>query len=120
MQIIRASEGDTIDRSAAPIFEGGSVWGRSLVTASDHLTAAVISFAAGARTKPHRHSSDQMLYVLAGIGKVGDDDGEHTIATGDTALIPAQTRHWHGAADTGSPMSHMTVMAAASQTTVED
>ena len=56
--------------------------------------------------------------MVAGIGKVGDADGEHVIASGDTAVIPGNTDHWHGAADTGSPMSHLTIMRAGSQTTV--
>jgi quercetin dioxygenase-like cupin family protein len=118
MQIIRAADGETSDRSEAPIFEG-QVWGRTLVAGSDDVSAAIVSFAAGARTRMHRHTSDQMLYVVSGIGKVGDADGDHVIASGDTALIPANTSHWHGAGDTGSPMSHLTLMRAGSETTVD-
>ena len=66
----------------------------------------------------HRHSSDQTLYVVAGIGKVGTADSEEVISAGDFALVPAGEDHWHGAADTGSPMSHITVTAADSVTEV--
>lgn len=118
MQIIRAAEGETVERSAAAIFRDGQVWGRALVSDSDDVRVAIVSFAAGARTRMHHHTSDQVLYVVAGIGKVGDAEGEHVIASGDTAVIPANAQHWHGAADTGSPMSHLTIMRAGSETTV--
>ncbi len=118
MYIQRAAEGETVDRSGAPIFEG-QVWGRTLTgDASDMVTASIVSFAAGARTRTHRHTSDQVLHVVSGIGQVGDAEGDHTIAVGDTVVIPAGTDHWHGAGDTGSPMSHMTIMQAGSETTV--
>lgn len=121
MYIQRADEGATIERSDAPIFEGGQVWGRALTGgASDMISASIVSFAAGARTRMHRHTSDQILYVVAGIGQVGDADGDHTIALGDTVVIPAGTDHWHGAGDTGSPMSHLTIMRTDSETTVLD
>ena len=40
------------------------------------------------------------------------------VRVGDAVLIPAGEDHWHGAGDTGSPMSHLTVMQAGSQTTL--
>jgi len=122
MQLIRSTEGDTTDRSDAEIFEGGAVWGRALATVGDNstdLTVSMVHFAAGARTKPHRHSGDQVLYVTSGIGKVGAGLEEHAVASGDCVVIPAGEVHWHGAGDTGSPMSHIQVQPAGSQTTVE-
>jgi len=116
MKILRAAEGDTTDRTGNAIFEG-QVSMRPLPQ-SDHFAAAVVSFAPGAKTVMHRHTSDQLLYIVAGIGKVGDAEGEHVVAVGDTVLIPANTDHWHGAADTGSPMSHVTVQRSDSQTTL--
>jgi 4-carboxymuconolactone decarboxylase len=118
MQILRASEGETAERTGAPIFLG-QVHGRSLPE-SEHLNAAIVSFAAGARTKLHRHTSDQLLYIVSGIGKVGDIDGEHVVSVGDSILIPANTDHWHGAGDTGSPMAHLTVQRKGSETTVAE
>ncbi len=120
MRIIRASEGETVDRSDAAIFQGGAVWGRALVTADagGEFTASVVNFAPGARAALHRHTSDQLLYVVSGIGQVGDAEGDHVVSVGDTILIPANTNHWHGAGDTGSPMSHLTVLRSGSETTV--
>ena len=120
MQIVRAAEGETTDRSAAEIFEGGAVRGRSLLgdEGSANFNASVVHFAAGARARMHRHSGDQLLHVVSGIGKVGDGEGEHVISAGDTVLIPANTEHWHGAHDTGSPMSHITITVTGSETTI--
>ena len=122
MEVIRTSEGETSEGSAAAIFEGGQVWARRLAGGDTgrgrDISFGIVHFAAGARAKPHRHSSDQLLYVVSGIGKVGAGGEEHRIGTGDFVLIPAGEDHWHGAADTGSPMAHITVTAGDSETTV--
>lgn len=119
LHIRKSDAGESVERTGQPIFEG-QVWGRDLVErgASRDFSASVVQFAPGARTKPHRHTSDQVLYVVAGIGKVGDADGEHVISAGDAVLIPAGTDHWHGAGDTTSPMAHISFLRADSQTTV--
>ncbi|MPZ99622.1 MAG: cupin domain-containing protein [Dehalococcoidia bacterium] len=120
IQVTKSDEGNSQDRSGQPIFEGGTVHGRELIPGgrSDHLSATVVQFGPGARTRPHTHTSDQLLYIVAGIGKVGDTEGEHVVSVGDSVLIPAGTEHWHGAGDTTSPMSHVTIMRSDSQTTV--
>ena len=124
MQVIRAGEGSTEEATGRPIFEGGQVWRRGLAGPDAgegaDFSMAVVQFGAGARTKTHRHSSDQMLYVVAGIGKVGDGSGAHQISVGDFVLIPADADHWHGAADTGSPMSHLAITRSDSVTTVTE
>lgn len=119
LNIQRAVDRPAEDRTGNPIFEG-HVHGQSIVTPadSDHIQAAYVHFSPGARTRLHRHTSDQLLIVTSGIGKVGDADGEHVIAIGDSVLIPAGHDHWHGAGDTGAPMTHLTVQTADSQTTV--
>ena len=98
LRIIRAAEGETTNRTGAPIFEG-TVHGRALVEAStsEHVAVALVHFSAGARTRMHRHTSDQVLYVLNGIGQVGDPGAAHVISGGDCVFIPAGTDHWHGA-----------------------
>lgn len=122
MRLIRSHEGDSVDRSAAAIFEGGAVWGRALTPdgASSELNVSLVQFAPGAWARWHRHTSDQVLYVVSGIGKVGDRAGEHVISSGDCAVIPAGEEHWHGAHDTGSPMAHLSITAAGNETTVLD
>ena len=120
MQIIRAAEGTTNDASGQPIFTGGPVWRRGLagsdVGLGKDFSFGIVQFGAGARTKPHRHSSDQLLYVVAGIGKVGAGGEEHVISAGDFVMIPAGEDHWHGAPGETS-MAHITIQAKGSQTT---
>ncbi|MQC18527.1 MAG: cupin domain-containing protein [Chloroflexi bacterium] len=119
LKIRRSGDGPIEDRTGNAIFEG-QVHGQPLVTPdeSKDIQAAYVHFSPGARTRMHRHTSDQLLIVTNGVGKVGDDEGDHVIATGDSVLIPAGHDHWHGAGDTGAPMTHLTVQAADSQTTV--
>jgi quercetin dioxygenase-like cupin family protein len=121
MQVIRASEGDTEDRSTAAIFTGGSVWGRSLATPGENasdVSVSLVQFAADARTRPHSHSRDQVLYVVSGIGRVGTASGEQVVSAGDCVIVPAGEEHWHGSWDTGSPMTHLTIMPAGTETIV--
>jgi len=123
MKVLRAAEGETKERTGEAVFEPGApVWGRetSSPETSKDFTSGVISFAAGARTVLHTHSSDQLLYVVSGIGKVGTANEDHVITSGDVVLIPAGEWHWHGAGDTGSPMSHLMVTRADSETKVTE
>jgi quercetin dioxygenase-like cupin family protein len=123
MKVIKAADGETKERTGETVFEpGAQVWGRetSSPETSKDFTSGVISFAAGARTVLHTHSSDQLLYVVSGIGKVGTPNDEYVITSGDVVLIPAGEWHWHGAGDTGSPMSHLMVTRADSETKVTE
>ena len=83
MEVVRAAEGETVESSAAEIFQGGHVWARRIAGGDtgrgDQMSFGIVQFAAGARTKLHRHTSDQLLYVVAGIGKVGAGGEEHVI-----------------------------------------
>lgn len=119
IRIIKSDEGASIERSDLPIFEGGQVWSRALSgSGDDQVSVAVVQFGPGARAGWHTHSTDQVLYVVSGIGKVGDRDGERVVSAGDTVVVPAGVEHWHGAHDTGSPMSHLAIMPAGVETTV--
>ncbi len=110
MRVLKAGDGETVERTGAPIFEG-TVHGRALSEGlTDQVSASLVHFSPGAKTRPHRHPHDQLLYIVSGIGKVGANDEEHTVTAGDFVVIPAGESHWHGAADTGSPMTHMTIL----------
>ena len=63
------------------------------------MRATNVSFSPGARTAWHAHPVGQTLYCISGIGRV-QLEGEQVqeLHPGDTALIPPDTRHWHGAA----------------------
>ena len=124
MDVVRPSEIETLDMTEQAIFQGGGVWQLPLAGAiakrGDQINVINVQFAPGARTVVHSHTSDQVLYVSAGIGKVGDADGEHVIGVGDAVVIPANSQHWHGAADTGSPFAHLSITKADSTTTLYD
>jgi len=124
MDVVRPAEIETLDMTEQAIFTGGGVWQLPLAGAlakrGNQINVINVQFAPGARTVLHSHSSDQVLYVSAGIGKVGDAEGEHVLGVGDAAVIPANTPHWHGAADTGSPFAHLSITKADSKTTLHD
>ena len=122
MHVLHAHEGATQEITSNRIFTGGQVWRRGLAGADTgagrEFSLGIVQFAAGARTQFHTHSGEQVLYVVHGIGKVGTRAGETVISVGDCAVIPAGEEHWHGAADTGSPMAHLALTRAESTTTV--
>ncbi len=70
---------------------------------------AVVNFDTGARTAWHTHPNGQTLLVISGRGQV-QSEGEpiQGILPGDVVWIPADERHWHGAAP-DSPMSHVAI-----------
>src|SRR5687768_5369669 len=80
------------------------------------FTGGVVSFGSGARTKMHRHTSDQILIITVGTGVVSTPTEERTVSAGDVILIPAGEDHWHGAPG-ATPMTHITIHAKGSQTT---
>ena len=124
MQVIDANAGTSQDMSGAAIFGDGQVWIRTIAGGRADVAAdvniAVVQFNPGAQTAWHTHSGDQILYCVAGIGKVGDRDGERLLSVGDCAVIPAGEEHWHGASDSGSPMSHLAISRSDSTTEVID
>ena len=61
------------------------------------LEILAVFFDAGARTLPHTHSTDQLLYFLEGEGVVGTTTERHRYGAGGMAFIPADEWHWHGA-----------------------
>jgi quercetin dioxygenase-like cupin family protein len=67
-----------------------------------------VDFQPGARTHWHMHSSEQVLIVLVGtclLKRFGEP--ATCLATGQSASIAANIRHWHGASD--ARMEHLAV-----------
>ena len=79
----------------------GQVWQDEVIVGESpsRMRATNVSFSPGARTAWHSHPVGQTLYCISGIGRV-QLEGEQVqeLHPGDTALIPPNTRHWHGAA----------------------
>jgi quercetin dioxygenase-like cupin family protein len=68
-----------------------------------------VHFGPGARTDWHSHPEGQVLYVVNGVARVGDEDGTTAeVGAGDSVYaLPGQV-HWHGAAP-HSPMTHLSI-----------
>ena len=70
-----------------------------------------VFFERGARTRPHVHKSDQVLYVVEGEGIVATERERRLIRPGDIVIVPAGEWHWHGATAT-SGMCHVSARPA--------
>jgi quercetin dioxygenase-like cupin family protein len=81
---------------------------------SNNFNFGIVHFDAGARTKFHKHSCDQILVITDGTGKVATDNEVVTVTQGDVVLIPTGENHWHGAPDSTS-MAHITILVAGSE-----
>ncbi|MCI0708527.1 MAG: cupin domain-containing protein [Chloroflexi bacterium] len=70
---------------------------------------ASVTFEPGARTAWHSHPLGQTLIVTAGCGRVQRWGGPiEEIRPGDVVHIPADEKHWHGAAPT-TAMIHFAI-----------
>jgi quercetin dioxygenase-like cupin family protein len=119
MKVIRRDEPPVEDRTSDAIMIGGQVRGHSIVgkDMNGYYNFTSVSFEAGARTRFHAHSSDQVLYVTEGAGIVADESQEIEIKPGDTAWIPAGEKHWHGAGPDSS-LTHISLQTADSTTEI--
>ena len=104
-----------IDRAAAepadnPIFVG-DVATQQLVNEgmAALLRVTAVTFEDGARNRPHRHTTDQVLVATTGAGFIATDEDELALEPGDVAFIAAGTRHWHGARP-GTSFTHLSIL----------
>ncbi len=75
----------------------GEVYVQALTEGSNQIRVAAVSFPNGARNIFHTHEAEQVLYIVEGEGIVATEDEELWVSAGDTILIPAGEKHWHGA-----------------------
>lgn len=107
-----------IDESAAgPPPEPGNFIGRVRMQnlAAAGGTAEVeylaVFFDAGARTRPHVHPTDQVLFFVRGPGfVVFPGEEEQLIEEGGIVVVPGGLLHMHGATAAG-PACHLAVRA---------
>ena len=100
-------------RSVAEIFSGHV----ETITAvggehSKDLRLSEVHFKDGARNRWHVHTTDQILLVTEGDGTIATEREERDLEPGVVALIPANTKHWHGAKP-GKSMTHWSILGAA-------
>lgn len=96
-----------------PEWFSGPVWIQELNDPREAtgLEIFAVFFDPGARTLPHTHSTDQLLYFLDGEGVVGMQGEARRYRPGGMAVIPANGWHWHGAVPT-SATSHLSIRPA--------
>ncbi|MDA1189346.1 MAG: cupin domain-containing protein [Chloroflexi bacterium] len=114
MQVVRKGKGTKEEFTNTNPIIVGEAWRENLVD-SPHLNFGIVSFAKGARNKLHTHTSDQVLYVTRGTGIVATEREETVVREGDTILIPAGEKHWHGATPE-SEFAHAVIMKSGGTT----
>ncbi len=107
MDVARAGEGG-FSRGDDGRFTG-EVWLRSTVKAADGTDVGIVHFAAGARTRWHRHPGGQFLYGVSGRGRVRTrGERGHVLEPGDVVSVGADEWHFHGGAP-DAPLAHVAV-----------
>lgn len=74
-----------------------------------------VHFEPGARTYWHSHPQGQVLYILSGRGRVGDESGVDEVLPGDAVHTAAGHVHWHGAAPDDTVV-HLAISGAGEST----
>jgi quercetin dioxygenase-like cupin family protein len=90
------------------------VWIDSVVdaVAPARGSAALVTFAPGARTAWHVHPVCQNLLVVSGLGWVQKEgEAAQAIRPGDVVMIGAGENHWHGA-QAGHTLVHLAMQEA--------
>ena len=118
MRVIRVTKAGR-ERSDNPIFVGEVDYQTAVGEESRDLRLSEVHFKHGAVNKPHIHTTDQILVITEGEGIVATDAERHEVSAGDVALIPANTKHWHGAR-TGRDMTHWSILGNGKTTIVEE
>ena len=100
----------SIARLANPEHFEGTVHMHHLVTKeeSQELEVIAVFFDNGARTRPHVHSTDQVLAIVDGECIVADESERKHLHPGEHAFTPAGRWHWHGAAP-GESACHVSI-----------
>jgi quercetin dioxygenase-like cupin family protein len=108
MELLRPDRSLAQPTDTPEYFEGQVLMQAMSAGPPGELDVRAVFFDNGARTIPHTHSTDQLLYVVSGTCVVGEESGRREVAAGDYALLPAHQWHWHGAAP-GQSMCHVSI-----------
>lgn len=113
MKIIRRDEHQS---QQGTTFTGEVIQERILTPQTEGgLSISIVHFKDGARTHWHEHPGEQVLYILEGEGRVGNDREEFRVQPGDVVYEGPGEPHWHGAAP-GQSMSHISITTVGSPT----
>jgi quercetin dioxygenase-like cupin family protein len=97
---------------ANPDYFTGNAWVKLLVNENEfNSIIANVTFEAEARNNWHTHPGGQILIVTDGTGYYQEKGKPiQLIQRGDVIKIPADVKHWHGAA-TDSALTHIAITA---------
>jgi quercetin dioxygenase-like cupin family protein len=82
------------------------------------MEAGVAHFAAGLKTHWHKHTSEQLLYVLEGKGVIGTENEQQIATPGKAFVIPKDTKHFQAATEESS-FTFLFVLKFPNSTTTE-
>jgi quercetin dioxygenase-like cupin family protein len=133
MQIVRAAE--SVARRGEGSYFTGAVWLNAMRSSTPELSdvqninvsnvnAFLVFFESGARTAWHKHPAGQILYVVAGNGRVGSVDApekqrhQDEIHQGDVIYFAPGEKHWHGAGPNSS-LTHVAINLGTADTQTE-
>ena len=86
------------EKLASPNFNG-TVWLNMLVPFGSALPIGNVTFEPGCRNSWHKHAGGQILLVTGGRGYYQEwEKPAQELHAGDVVTIPADVKHWHGAA----------------------
>lgn len=89
----------------------GQAWLHMLVSGGDAFNCPIgnVTFAPGCRNNWHKHPGGQILLVTGGRGWYQEEGkSAQQLHAGDVVKIPANMKHWHGAAQ-DSWFAHLSI-----------
>jgi quercetin dioxygenase-like cupin family protein len=102
--------GDPVSGELGAVFSG-NVWLKMLVPRESDFNCPIgnVTFAPGVRNNWHMHAGGQILLVTDGRGWYQEEGKPaRELHRGDVVMIPANVKHWHGAAK-DSWFTHLSV-----------
>jgi len=106
-QILRAADTQAIAANAD--YFSGTVFQSVLAPGGNGVQVVRVTFAPKARTAWHTHPAGQTLHIESGVC-LFQTWGERveSLSIGDTIVIPAGEKHWHGASAI-TVMTHLAI-----------
>lgn len=111
MKLVRKGEADVRQGTT---FTGSTTLAEMMYPQQEGgVKVTIVRFEDGSVTHWHTHPGEQVLYVLEGECRVGNDTQEFVAYAGDVVHTPPNEKHWHGAAP-GTTMVHISITTVGS------
>ena len=120
-ELLAFGEGSPVTGERAKNFTGGVVRIQDLaeearlagIAELAGIDVYAVTFDPGARTRPHVHPNEQLLYFVDGTGFVAfPGEGEQIVEEGEAVIVPPCELHMHGATETAA-VCHLAVRMVA-------